>query len=335
MGLIDLNAPWWDQNANESLSILNKVYFSVSDISIMQKIVSIAMMFNPDMLKEKHPDLNLFKMVDDKTWTMDYFVELCKEFTYENTGDNTRDQNDRWGLTSAYGDVTMFYFASGERLCNKNENDEPIIAIDSPRAISVAMSLLQDFQLKDQWAIHANDFKGVSDMWVESLAMFGDGRALFRTTAFSAVKKVRDYKVNYGILPIPLIAEAQTDYYTPCNIQLAYGIVIPTFVSDPEFSAYMIEMMSAGGKEYVAKAYYEQILKLKDIDDDESSRMLDLIFSNVVYDMGHIYGFAGLSTIISENMANGTLEVASKLEASKDTINSKIEEIVDRYKDQD
>ena len=32
-GIIDLSAPWYDQNANDSLSIQNRIYFTVSDLS--------------------------------------------------------------------------------------------------------------------------------------------------------------------------------------------------------------------------------------------------------------------------------------------------------------
>ena len=42
-GIIDLSAPWYDQNANESLSIQNRIYFTVSDMSIMQKINSLSL----------------------------------------------------------------------------------------------------------------------------------------------------------------------------------------------------------------------------------------------------------------------------------------------------
>lgn len=46
-GIIDLSAPWYDQNANESLSIQNRIYFTVSDMSIMHKINCFAMTYNP------------------------------------------------------------------------------------------------------------------------------------------------------------------------------------------------------------------------------------------------------------------------------------------------
>ena len=57
-GYIDLSMPWWEQNAIDSLSVANKVYFAIGDMSIMQKIVSSAIMFNKDMLALKYPELD-------------------------------------------------------------------------------------------------------------------------------------------------------------------------------------------------------------------------------------------------------------------------------------
>ena len=57
---------------------------------------------------------------------------------------------------------------------------------------------------------------------------------------------------------------------------------------------------SAGGKQYIATAYYDQILKNKDALSDSSKEIdiLDLIFENIVYDVGYVYGLEGLSRCI-------------------------------------
>ena len=57
-GILDLSAPWYDQNANASISIENRSYFTVSDMSIMQKIVSFSVTYNPELLATKFPDLD-------------------------------------------------------------------------------------------------------------------------------------------------------------------------------------------------------------------------------------------------------------------------------------
>jgi hypothetical protein len=100
---IDLSMPWWDNNATQSLSVDNKVYFTTGDISIMQKIVSIAVAFNKKMLKDNFPDVDMYQMVKDGKWTFDKMIEMSKKITKDSDGNGTYTYKDTWGLTTAYG----------------------------------------------------------------------------------------------------------------------------------------------------------------------------------------------------------------------------------------
>lgn len=231
----------------------------------------------------------------------------------------------------ATGDAIHFYHGSGEKLCTKDENDNPILAIGEGRSITVSQKILSTLQ-SNNWVNIAQDLtaQGVTDIWTTSLDIFGNGRAPFRVTAFSAIKKLRSYEIDYGIVPIPLADETQEDYYTSCAASMAYGVVVPNFLTedDAKFAAYMIDVCSAGGKQYIATAYYDQILKNKDALDVET---LDLIFDNVIYDVSIVYGFEGLGTLHSTLMAEKSTDIISKLDSIRDQVNAKIDEIVETY----
>ena len=104
-GILDLSAPWYDQNANASISIENRSYFTVSDMSIMQKIVSFSVTYNPELLATKFPDLDLFQTVVDGEWTLDRMLELGRSFAGDADGNGTMDYTDEWGLVSSQGDA--------------------------------------------------------------------------------------------------------------------------------------------------------------------------------------------------------------------------------------
>jgi hypothetical protein len=333
---IDLTMPWWDQNATESLSVDNKVYFTTGDISIMQKIVSCAVTFNKEMLKDNFPDVNLYDMVRKGEWTLDKMIEMSKQVTKDSTGDGEYTYKDTWGLSGSYGDAALVYLATGEKLISKDDNDYPVVSIGNERSITVAKTILEKLQLKNQWVIHAQEFKDVSDIWKTSLEIFGENRALFRTSAFSAIKKLRAYTNNqdFGVIPIPKFDASQDKYYTPCSATMAYGVVIPKSAPDPEFSAFMTEVMACEAKNYITNAYYETILKSRDLKDEDSEEMLDkYIFSNVVYDLGIIYNFGNVSSMFSTLMKNGNADIASQLDANKDAIETAIETTVEKYQD--
>ena len=165
------------------------------------------------------------------------------------------------------------------------------------------------------------------------MAIFGEERAVFRVSAFSAIKKLRAYDVDYQIVPMPKIDSEQSDYYTPAAS--GYGIVIPIYLSeeDAEYSAYMIDALSALGKQYIATAYYDQILKRKDglSDEDKSVDMLDLIFDNIVYDVGYFYDFASLRLIHQTLMENNSSDIVSLLESIRGQAQQKIDEVIEKY----
>mgnify|MGYP002552835313 FL=1 len=335
-GIIDLSAPWYDQNANDSLSIQNKVYFTVSDMSIMQKIVSSAILYNTELIESKMPNLDLFQLVLDKEWTLDKMQEIGRTFASDLDGDGVRNSKDMWGAVTSNGTALNFYFGAGEMLCTKDENDVPIIAIGEGRSIRVSQKILETLQEKD-WVIRAESLRdeGSTDIWMDNLAIFGEGRSAFCTMTFSAVKKLRVYDIDYAILPLPLVDDTQTEYYTPCAAYSAYGAVVSTSLNaeDARFAAYMIDVLSAGGKQYIATAYYDQILKNKDALSDSSKEIdiLDLIFENVVYDVGVIYGFQGLNSLHTNLMIAGSTDIASALESVRSQVTEKINQIVEQY----
>ena len=333
-GIIDLSAPWYDQNANEALSIQNRLYFTVSDMSIMQKINSCAMTYNPALIEQIRPGLDLFRTVIDGDWTFDLMMEIGKEFAGDADGNGELNYLDNWGFASGYNDAPYFYLASGEKFCTKDENDNPIIAIGGDRSLTVSQKILDALQDKTCF-IHAQELtsQGVTDIWGTALAIFGEERAVFRISAFSAIKKLRAYDVDYQIVPMPKIDSEQSDYYTPAAS--GYGIVIPIYLSeeDAEYSAYMIDALSALGKQYIATAYYDQILKRKDglSDEDKSVDMLDLIFDNIVYDVGYFYDFASLRLIHQTLMENNSSDIVSLLESIRGQAQQKIDEVIEKY----
>lgn len=334
-GYIDLSMPWWDQNANETFSIANKIYFTTGDMSIMQKIVSFCVMFNKDMLKQKHPDLNLYEEVKNKTWTFDKMLELSREYTYESDNVDGLNYDDNWGFITANGDSLMLYLSSGARLVTKDSEDKPILSLGvDERSINIAQTVLTNMQDKGTWCIITEDIPDDKDRWNKVVKMMGENKALFRCTAFSAVKKIRAFDADFGLVPFPLFDETQDDYYTPCNAAYAYGVVIPYSAPTPEYSAYMIDVISATSKGEndagLTRAYTEVVLKGKDLD-EESSEMLDeYIFSNIVYDLGIIYNF-GVNSVFIDLMKNNSPDIVSELDSKRDSILAKIEEIVDTY----
>lgn len=317
---IHLDAPWWDQAANESLSIGGKLFYTTGDISMMQKNVSFAILFNKELYDKLCSPVygSMYDLVRDGRWTLDLMAEMCA-LAEEDLDDNgVMTYEDRFGMFGTNG-ISGFYSATGNKLIEKDQKDLPIISFATEKSVLAAERVLSAFK-DSSW--YANTQKmtptwSERNVWEAAMAGFGNDRSLFYLSAFSAVKKLGNYMVrdHMGILPVPKGSEDQKSYYTPANIYYAYGICIPVMAEDPDFSAYMIELMACEAKNYITPEYLENLVKWKDTRDDESLEMLDLIFDNVVYDLGVLHSFGGIHTIFEAAMNANSSNIVAYFES--------------------
>lgn len=335
---IHLDAPWWDQSANASLSIADKLYFTTGDISIMQKIVSFSILFNRAVYEQQLEATygSMYDLVREHKWTLDLMREMGRVVTADTDGVSGYQFEDTWGMVGTTTPTT-FYVSGGYSLIDKSTSDEPQIAIGRDEAsVQYAQKVLQTFESND-WFFNTQttntSYNGLS-VWESAMAAFGEGRSLFYTAAFSAVKKLRNYSVSdsMGFLPLPLSSDMQESYRTYANVSYAYGVCIPLSVKNPEFSAYMLEALGCYAKDDITPAYYNSTLLDRDAHTDDNVEMLDeYIFSNVVYDPGILYGFSGLSNMLETLLANNSDGVASQLDSIRDAVQTAIDECVEAY----
>ena len=215
-------------------------------------------------------------------------------------------------------------------ICDKNAENVPYLTIgNNQRSVIIAQKILNVY--KDaNWLIFAQECE--QPIWETSFAIFYEGRALFRPSVFSATTKLRSLsEIDFGVLPMPLMDENQDKYNSYCTTGATAGIAIPICAKDPEFSAYMIEACSAWAKNYITTAYYEVNLRYRDLRDNESEDMLDIIFDNIVYDIGQCYNFGGFTTMFYELTQNRSADIVSNIESRKTQAQEKIDELVEMY----
>lgn len=337
-GYLHLEAPWWDQNANEVLSIAGRLYFTTGDISIMQKIVSSAVVFNKRLYAEYCADTygDLYQRVRDHKWTVDVLVEMAKLVASDTDGEAGMSYKDTWGLDGNNAVASTWLLCGNIPLIGKDAQDYPVLLFgETENGIKYAQKLLETFGAgSEDWFINVQTNPTVTgNVWQISADIFGENRSLFMCTSFSGVKKMRNYANMdaFGIVPVPAASEAQEEYYTLSN-GYAYGVCIPKGVQDPQFSAYMLDVLACGGKNYITPAYYETALKIRDSSDPESAEMLDqYIFKNTIYDLGDLYDFGGISSMLTGLLSSNSTDVVSRLDSIRSSVIDAIDRCVEIY----
>jgi hypothetical protein len=123
---------------------------------------------------------------------------------------------------------------------------------------------------------------------------------------------MRNTDVDFGILPYPKYDDTQERYYS--RVSYYNPTLVPKTNSDLEFTGCILEALMCESENTVVPAYYEIALKTKYSRDDESSAMLDFIFSTRVVDIG--------DTTLCDKIRDGFM--AGMYESDNRSLSSKI-----------
>ena len=289
MPYIDLEAQWWDQGT-AAMKIGGKVFWMNSDINFLAHDVTFLILFSK-VLAEKEGLPNLYATVENQEWTLDLFSSYVKAVSQDANGDGKYDNNDIYGLlgTSAMGS-TMFY-ASGLKYIECPGDDDPYLCMDQTDLLR-ATDLLDDL-LDLFYAGHSTYIVKAGDEAVAKV-MFAQNQGLFYSEVASYIVNLKDMSDDFGVLPVPKYDKKQENYVTWVH-GISSTMVIPVGPQDAETNSKVIECMAILSGEHVIPTYYELVLKRKTIRDEESAGMLDIIFSNRVYDLVNYYSTLGLA----------------------------------------
>ncbi len=321
---LELDEAWWDQSANDALSIAGRQYFAIGDISTMPKKVTSAVFFNKTVMSKAFPDFDIYDCVRDSKWTLDKMIEMSRAVTADTDGVNGLTKDDTWGTVGSYGDASLFFSASGGKLFDKNDSDIPRFSADD---LDKADTVLNKMLGGAEWMIMAQDIGGY-DMWTDSLEIFTSGRALFRMSALVTAEVMREYDCDYGIVPIPKLDENQENYHSAISGSYANCVAIPASASDPNFSAFVINAMGCGARHYITPAYYDVVAKGLD---EETREMLDIVFYVANYDVNEVYRFG--STAGNNLFLNSVMKKKNTFRQDLEAVLPMMEHNIDEYAD--
>jgi len=282
---VDLNAPWWDQNARASMSLLNKVYFCPGAYELSNFDMTRILLFNKKMMQDYGVTDNLYQLVKDGKWTFDKFFNMAKLVSVDVNGDGKFDKDDMFGVGSTADHVVFGSFIEGasEMLVRKDQDDMPYFAAGSERFNSVLINMVENF--------YSGNFyfypKNVPEAEVWCTNMFNEDRVLFYNITFNRIPKFRNMDADFGIVPLPKFEETQEKYY--CESGSGMLAVVPQSAPNPDSNGAFLEAYAFYGYKYVVPQYKEVSLKTKMSRDSESAEMVDIIDVSRVYDLGRLY----------------------------------------------
>ena len=330
---LDLDKPWYDQNANAQLSIGGKLYVTISDIGIIDNQATWSYLFNKRLIADLSLD-DPYKLVREGKWTIDKMLEMARDVAQDLTGDGTMGIHDRYGYAGETYNLYIGLLSAGHNFFGKDNDDMPYYAgFDnlSLNSFEKLMSLFGDRNL----TLRADDWYGSGhEVWGGTGIMdtaFMENRILFFDTSMARVQFYRDMDADFGIVPPPKRDEAQQGYISSVSTRSTNSLTIPITVSNFERTGIITDALAAESFYTVIPAYYELQLKTKMARDEESGEMLDIIFAGRIFDLGLLYDWGGFSSLFSQAMQSNATDIVSRVERIEERIRTQIERTVDAY----
>ncbi|MBQ9427915.1 MAG: extracellular solute-binding protein [Clostridia bacterium] len=323
---IDLSKPWWDQKANETLAIHDLIFFTVGDFTLANNNAAYVIMFNKELLKD-YGLQNPYDMVYDNEWTLENFGKLCKTVTEDLNDDGVMDENDRYGLLVWVDSLLGMVNAAGQRCCVVDENSQITLSLYNETTMDAVDRFLA-IALDRQYALQYQSIHNTSEFAAQ---LWSGEHGLFWTTTVGSVPKFREMKSDFGLLPYPKLTETQENYYstvTPYNSQF---LCVPLIQEDLELTGTVTEALAYYGRRDVLPAYYDVNLKGMVSRDEESSDMLDIIFDNLVYDIGYLYQIGPYNKNFNYMVSRKETNFASMYESLRNTAQAQLDRINAEY----
>ena len=281
---IDLKRDYWNESVTETLALLGKYYLLVGDVNWTTMRETVACFFNQDVADSNESIVgDLYQTVRDDKWTYDKMLEIIKDMPRDN-GDGTWDDKDTYGavLNLTTGSYGLIYSCDFQTV--RMTKDGPVPQYNTRKMtdiLGIAKRLLAE---------NHNTYSEIFDFTSDSkgIPLFFDNRALFYLGQLRHSESFRDKETDYGIIPYPKFDENQKEYVTYAN-QWGLSCALPCTATDLNRTGSILEAMSAVSRRYLVPAYYEKTLMGKIKRDEESEEMLNIIFSNVLYDFGMSY----------------------------------------------
>jgi len=318
----DITQPWYCQNTNEELSIMGKLFFAYSDEALNMFEQSEAVCFNKGMAAEFEFE-DIYTLVDEGKWTVDRFFEMSKAVTQDMNGDGIMNDEDRYGILSEWDMLyANFWRGAGIKLIEKDPDGIPYFnAVGNQRLFDALENAYDNLfggekifydLYKDKPTKYAADDRQSTRM------MFQDGHGLFYVTYIGNVQHLRGMDKDYGLIPFPKYDEAQENYYSRCYEGLIN--LPPIHAENLERTSIIMEALAIESKNYTIPAYYEIAFKNKHARDEESERMMDLIYDARSMDLGDTIWRGNVTSIFDSLMHTQKNTFASSAEKNDSVI---------------
>lgn len=285
---LDATKPWWSQYWIEEAELGDDRLYSITGAPCLSLTRFIFVTYyNKDLGSDLGVE-DLYTVVNEGRWTLDYISELIPSVYLSLDGDDERDEEDRYGLAmNHYENCDIFWSSCDLSLLSKDEDGWFEANSGQREKLSTVFDKVYALLYENVGTYDFGDSAGFNT----ASEMFASGNVLlaFLHLSYAETPSLRNMQDEYGIIPSPKYDEAQEDYFSYAHDQYSV-MMVPNTVANPERSGAVMEALAYESYKEVQPVYYDKVLKGRYANDPQSRQMLDTITQNIKIDASWIYG---------------------------------------------
>ncbi|MBQ9805867.1 MAG: hypothetical protein IJW49_05115 [Clostridia bacterium] len=323
---LNLEASYYDQRIQQDYRIKDMLFQLTGDFDTTDELVTFGVLYNDSIYEDAmyyETEGTPYQMVESYKWTYNKMLTLAAPLVANE--DNQFDVNDHVGIASESQAGYYFFLGSGLRPMSNNKGELKINLEDGTYYASVndVLAAVSSVVTDSSFCIPSRDFASNDEYKTQEAQankeMFIGDRALFRTSSLSTtLNGMPDMKSDFGILPIPMYQESQKAYYCSLNDVANRPLMIPYHVNNKQEVGEITEILSYysryGGDESLYESFFERLTIAKICRKEEDRKMLELIFSNKVYDVDRVLDLIGMHGKVTSYVGTGcTSDIDSTL----------------------
>ncbi|MCQ2430460.1 MAG: hypothetical protein MJ192_09030 [Clostridia bacterium] len=284
---LDLSKHYWSQGYNEMASWGDGHQFMASGSAALTLFrYMYVTLYNKNVMTDRQID-DPFNAVQNGDWTLDFKTSLINGMYQDLNGNGKIDEKDFFGFASGYATSSDCYWISTKStVLDKDETGYFIYNADVERITEAVDKVLALFYGPDSYVFTIDS---TYDNYI--IEDFGNSLAFMVDTMITKIEvSLRDFKDDYGILPIPKLNKEQKDYRTCVQDQVS-AFMLPSTLpeSKKEMMGAVLECLGSESYKTVVDAYYNTALSYRYLNNPESKIMLDLIYDSVSFEIAQIY----------------------------------------------
>ena len=325
---MDLEGEWWDSGTAEFV-LAGGVYFMSGSLNFADDGVTYVLIFNKDMQKTYQNTVpNPYQTARDGEWTLEYFNTVIQGISADN-GDGKWDEKDTYGFINTWEYGNTFFIGSDLRYINNTNSDGEItLFLEDKAQMEKALNVLE----LSQSIYHDNNASFMSPPGQEGLGQtaFKENRGLFYGEVVNHLTPLtQEMETEFGILPVPKYDKAQQFYRTWTHGSGSTFSVTSAVKDDQkEIMGQMLEAYAILSHQYVKPAYYDIMLTSRNVHDAESAEMMDLMFSNRIYEMSFYFNNFGFFELFKSATNDNSDNFSSKYASAAKGFNKKLQTIL-------